>query len=110
MHQTDRRNVNGTNAIEVDHLHRVYRATIGVLRRSIKEVVAVEDISFDVRAGELFGLLGPNGAGKTTMVKMLATLLIPTSGSAHVMGLDVVKDADIVRRRARAVLALVGSG
>jgi len=87
------------NAIEVSHLRRVYRATIGVLRRSIKEVVAVEDISFEVGAGELFGLLGPNGAGKTTTVKMLATLLIPTGGAARVLGDDVVKDADAVRRR-----------
>jgi len=87
------------NAIEVCHLRRVYRATIGVFRRSIKEVVAVEDISFEVGEGELFGLLGPNGAGKTTTVKMLATLLIPTDGEARVMGHDVVKDADAVRRR-----------
>ena len=87
------------NAIEINHLRRVYRATIGVFRRSIKEVVAVDDISFDVQAGELFGLLGPNGAGKTTMVKMLTTLLIPTGGTACVMGHDVVKDADAVRRR-----------
>ena len=61
------------NAIEVDHLRRVYRAQIGVFNRSIKEVVAVDDISFDVQQGELFGLLGPNGAGKTTTVKMLTT-------------------------------------
>ena len=72
------------NAIEVNHLRRVYRATIGVFRRSIKEVVAVEDISFDVRPGELFGLLGPNGAGKTTTVKMLATLLIAMRGTISV--------------------------
>ena len=52
-------------AIEVNHLRRVFRATIGVIRRSIKEVVAVNDISFEVEAGELFGLLGPNGAGAT---------------------------------------------
>lgn len=68
------------HAVEVGNLRRVYQARIGVFRRSIKEVVAVEDISFSVMPGELFGLLGPNGAGKTTTVKMLATLLIP-SGS-----------------------------
>ena len=86
-------------AIEVNHLRRVFRATIGVIRRSIKEVVAVNDISFEVQAGELFGLLGPNGAGKTTTVKMLATLLIPTGGTVAVMGHDVVKDARAVQRR-----------
>ncbi len=87
------------DAIEVNHLHRVYRAVIGVIRRSIKEVVAVGDISFAVGQGELFGLLGPNGAGKTTTVKMLTTLLIPTSGDARVGGFDVVKQANEVRKR-----------
>jgi ABC-2 type transport system ATP-binding protein len=87
------------NSIEVNHLKRVYRAQIGVFNRSVKEVVAVEDISFDVKAGELFGLLGPNGAGKTTTVKMLTTLLIPSSGTARVAGMDVVKQANEVRRR-----------
>jgi ABC-2 type transport system ATP-binding protein len=87
------------NTIEVRHLRRVYRATIGVFRRKTKEVVAVDDISFDVQPGELFGLLGPNGAGKTTTVKMLTTLLIPTSGTARVLGHDVVKQADAIRPR-----------
>ena len=85
------------NAVEVRNLHRVFRATIGTFRRHTKEVVAVEDVSFDVRAGELFGLLGPNGAGKTTMVKMLTTLLIPTGGSAHILGYDVVREASAIR-------------
>ncbi len=87
------------NAIEIDRLRRVYRAQIGVFNRSIKEVVAVDEISFEVKQGELFGLLGPNGAGKTTTVKMLATLLIPSAGSARVAGLDVVKQANEVRKR-----------
>lgn len=86
------------NAIEVKNLQRVYRARIGVIKRSIKEVMAVEDISFDIKSGELFGLLGPNGAGKTTTVKMLATLLIPTKGNATILGHDVVKDANEVRK------------
>lgn len=86
------------NAIEVKNLQRVYRARIGVIKRSIKEVMAVEDISFDIESGELFGLLGPNGAGKTTTVKMLATLLIPTKGTASILGYDVVKDANEVRK------------
>jgi ABC-2 type transport system ATP-binding protein len=87
------------NAIVLDHLRRVFRPKIGVLRRTTKEIVAVEDISFEIGNGELFGLLGPNGAGKTTTVKMLTTLLIPTAGSANIQGYDVVKDANEVRKR-----------
>ncbi len=87
------------NAIEVENLQRIYRAQIGVFNRSIKEVTAVDDISFDVQQGELFGLLGPNGAGKTTTVKMLTTLLIPSKGAARVGGFDVVKQAQEVRKR-----------
>ena len=87
------------SAIEVENLRRVYRTTVGVIRRRAKEVLAVDDLSFEVAAGELFGLLGPNGAGKTTMIKMLTTLLIPTAGTARVMGLDVVRDADRLRGR-----------
>jgi len=58
----------------------------------------VRGISFEVADGELFGLLGPNGAGKTTTIKMLITLLLPTSGSARVLGHDVVTDARELRR------------
>jgi len=86
------------NAIEVNHLKRTFRAKIGVFRPKIKEIFAVEDITFDIQNGELFGLLGPNGAGKTTTVKMLTTLLIPTAGSARVLGSDVVADAQEVRK------------
>lgn len=87
------------NAIEVSHLRRTFVSHIGVIRRTAREIVAVEDVSFEIQEGELFGLLGPNGAGKTTTTKMLTTLLIPTSGAAAVKGFDVVKDADQVRRR-----------
>lgn len=52
----------------------------------------LKNVSFEVRAGELFGLIGPDGAGKTTLLRILATLLLPSSGSATVAGLDVVKD------------------
>jgi ABC-2 type transport system ATP-binding protein len=86
-------------AIEVENLRRVYRTTVGVVRRRAKEVLAVDGLSFDVAPGELFGVLGPNGAGKTTTVKMLTTLLLPTSGMARVLGLDVVRDADALRGR-----------
>lgn len=86
-------------AIDIDHLKRIYRTHIGVIRRTPKVVVAVEDISLQIEDGELFGLLGPNGAGKTTSVKVLATLLIPTAGKVSVLGFDVVKNADEVRKR-----------
>ncbi|MCJ7568604.1 MAG: ABC transporter ATP-binding protein [Anaerolineales bacterium] len=87
------------NTIEVRDLRRIYKTTIGVIRRKIKEVVAVDGITFDVHRGELFGLLGPNGAGKTTTIKMLTTLLIPTGGTAHILGYDVVDQAQAIRSR-----------
>lgn len=59
----------------------------------------MDDVSFEIGPGELFGLLGPNGAGKTTTVKMLTTLLIPTSGTARVMGTDVVKQSRKVQQQ-----------
>jgi ABC-2 type transport system ATP-binding protein len=85
--------------IEARELRRTYRTTTGVLRRRPLEVEAVRGVSFAVERGELFGLLGPNGAGKTTTIKMLITLLLPTAGSAHVLGLDVVERAREVRER-----------
>jgi ABC-2 type transport system ATP-binding protein len=85
--------------IEADDLRRTYRTTTGVIRRKPLEVEAVRGVSFAVEQGELFGLLGPNGAGKTTTIKMLITLLLPTSGRARVLGLDVVEDAREVRKR-----------
>ena len=86
------------SVIEAVDLRRVYRTTTGVVRRKPMMVEAVKGVSFEVAEGELFGLLGPNGAGKTTTIKMLITLLIPTSGTARVLGLDVVEDAQKVRR------------
>src|SRR3954471_4232380 len=85
--------------IEAIELRRTYRTTTGVLRRKPLEVEAVRGISFAIEQGELFGLLGPNGAGKTTTIKMLITLLLPTSGTARVLGHDVVDDAREVRKR-----------
>jgi len=66
---------------------------------------AVDGIDLRVERGEIFGVLGPNGAGKTTTMKMLATLLEPTAGSARILGLDVVHQAREVRRRMGAVLS-----
>jgi len=85
--------------VEAQDLRRTYRTHTGTIRRRVKEIEAVRGVSFEIEKGELFGLLGPNGAGKTTTIKMLITLLIPTSGSARVLGHDVVKDAREVRKR-----------
>ena len=85
--------------VEAIDLHRTYRTTTGTFRRRSLEVEAVRGVSFAIEEGELFGLLGPNGAGKTTTIKMLITLLIPTSGQARVLGRDVVEDARWVRER-----------
>jgi ABC-2 type transport system ATP-binding protein len=85
--------------VEAVDLRRTYKTTTGTIRRHSLEVEAVRGVSFEIGEGELFGLLGPNGAGKTTTIKMLITLLIPTSGSARVLGHDVVADARWVRKR-----------
>ena len=87
------------DVVEAVDLRRTYRITTGTLRRRSRDVEAVRGVSFSIRQGELFGLLGPNGAGKTTTIKMLNTLLIPTAGSAHVLGYDVVRDARRVREQ-----------
>ncbi len=87
------------NVVEAVDLRRTYRVTTGTIRRRAQEIEAVRGVSFTIAEGELFGLLGPNGAGKTTTIKMLITLLIPTSGTARVLGHDVVTDARSVRER-----------
>ncbi len=84
--------------MEVENIQRRYRARTGIRRRAAREVEAVRGLSFEVERGELFGLLGPNGAGKTTTIKMLITLLLPSGGSARVLGHDVVREAREVRR------------
>ena len=86
-------------AIVARDLHRIYRSSKGVFKKKHEIVEAVKGISFEVEFGELFGLLGPNGAGKTTTIKMLTTLLTPTSGAAKVLGFDVAKDVIDIRRR-----------
>ena len=104
-----------TPAIETADLTRTYRvrrkrrpaagATAGP-----EELVALAGVSLEVQAGELFGLLGPNGAGKTTLIKILTTLLTPTRGTARVDGLDVVAQADAIRRRINMVSGGESSG
>jgi ABC-2 type transport system ATP-binding protein len=75
-------------------------ATVDVraLTKRFGTFTAVNEISFAVKHGEIFGLLGPNGAGKSTLIRMLTTLMAPTSGSATVGGADIVKQSDTVRR------------
>jgi ABC-2 type transport system ATP-binding protein len=69
------------------------------LRKRFGNVTALDGVDFDVERGTVFGLLGPNGAGKTTAVRVLATVLRPDGGRAEVLGRDVVREADAVRRR-----------
>ncbi len=83
--------------IEVQDLQRVYQSPMGALGRRVREVRALEGVTFAVGRGELFGLLGPNGAGKTTLTKILATILLPTAGRARVLGFDVATQARQVR-------------
>ncbi|QLH75272.1 MAG: ATP-binding cassette domain-containing protein [Methanomassiliicoccales archaeon] len=97
MHSTD-------IVIDVRDLVRIYRSNEGFLKRRKRETLAVDHISFEVMRGELFGVLGPNGAGKTTTIKMLTTLLTPTSGEVKVLGHDVVSEATEVRKRIGLVL------
>jgi ABC-2 type transport system ATP-binding protein len=70
-----------------------------VLRRRSSEITAVQEITFSIEHGELFGLLGPNGAGKTTTIKVLTTLLLPSAGTARVLGFDVARQPREVRSR-----------
>jgi len=63
------------------------------------QIEAVRGIDLEVRKGEIFGFLGPNGAGKSTTISILCTLLTPSAGSAHVAGIDVMRDPARVRQR-----------
>src|SRR6202142_338384 len=85
-------------AVETESLGRIYKIHGNTKERNVrKELIALQDVSLQVKQGELFGLLGPNGAGKTTLIKILTTLLAPNSGRARVAGFDVAKEPGQVR-------------
>ncbi len=96
-------------AIETKNLGRIYKIR-GNKKEKARELVALKDVNFEVKRGELFGLLGPNGAGKTTLIKILTTLLSPTSGEAFVAGYDVAKVPQKVRPRINMVSGGESSG
>src|SRR6188768_2955223 len=84
-------------AIKTENLGRIYKTRGGRRRKSAEERVALQDVNLEVPHGEFFGLLGPNGAGKTSLIKILVTLLAPTTGRATVAGFDVARDPRSVR-------------
>lgn len=85
--------------IEAINVTRHYTSTKGLFRKTTEQVTAVNDLSFKVREGEIFGLLGPNGAGKSTMIKMMTTLLIPSDGQLTILGHDVSTDVSLIREK-----------
>ncbi|MCL2221915.1 MAG: ABC transporter ATP-binding protein [Oscillospiraceae bacterium] len=85
--------------IEVKDLSRDYVINEGVFKKKMKVIHAVKNISFSVEKGEVFGLLGQNGAGKTTTIKMLITMLAPTSGTCKVLGYDTFGQERMIRTR-----------
>lgn len=78
------------------------------LTKEFKNFKAVDEVSFDVEDGEIFGLLGPNGAGKTTIIRVIATVLAPTSGTAEVLGFDIIKDSEEVRKNIGVLTTDIG--
>ena len=99
------------HAIETQDLGRIYKIRGNKKESQVrKELIALQSVNLTVQRGELFGLLGPNGAGKTTLIKILTTLLAPTSGWARVASHDVAKAAHLVRPRINMVSGGEASG
>ena len=78
------------DVVRIEHLSRVFGRGTGA-------VTALDDVSFSIRRGEIFGLLGPNGAGKSTLIRILTTLLVPTGGTARVGGFDLAQEPERIR-------------
>jgi ABC-2 type transport system ATP-binding protein len=93
-------------AVQTIDTGRIYKLHGPKRKGDPKEIVALDGVTLEIQRGELFGLLGPNGAGKTTLIKILATLLLPTSGRALVMGFDVTSQMREIRRE----IAMVSGG
>src|SRR3990172_8034323 len=89
-------------AVETKELTRTFKIK-KTKKEAASQVTALDRVGITVNSGELFGLLGPNGAGKTTLIKILSTLLLPTSGVALVDGLDVDRQAHQVRKKINMV-------
>lgn len=85
--------------IVVKNLWRTYEATKGLWKTTRNHSDALRGISLEVTKGELFGLLGPNGAGKTTLIKILSTILLPSSGKVCIYGYDIQRDVNQVRKQ-----------
>jgi ABC-2 type transport system ATP-binding protein len=96
-------------SVETHELGRIYQIR-GSKPGDLRQITALRDVSLQIERGELFGLLGPNGAGKTTLIKILTTLLSPTSGWAHVAGFDVDRAPEKVRPRINMVSGGEASG
>jgi ABC-2 type transport system ATP-binding protein len=91
-------------AIETHDVRRLFASRKGFLFREVTRTEALKGVDLTVERGAIFGLLGPNGAGKTTLTKILSTLLLPTSGTALVLGHDVTRETDWLRPRMGLVL------
>lgn len=96
------------NAIEIQNLKKAFTKNIGLrefLRGRKESFFAINDVSLNIREGEIFGLLGHNGAGKTTIIKILTTLILPTDGRVKIYDFDIKKDAQEIK----ALIGLIHS-